>query len=79
MMAEANRPFVMEKTLPTQLDSLVKSRKSPLFVILAKARISLFQALMDSGFRRSDGLSDFLRIHQAYAAKQYQRHLHGPQ
>jgi hypothetical protein len=44
-------------------DSLVKSRKWPLFVIPAKAGIQCFQMLMDSGFRRSDGLSDFLRIH----------------
>jgi hypothetical protein len=47
------------------LDELVKSRKTPFFVIPAKAEIQLFQLVaefLDSGFHRSD---DFLRNHQS--------------
>jgi hypothetical protein len=46
------------------LDGPVKSRKTPFFVIPAKAGIQFFQLvteLLDSGFHRSD---DFLRNHQ---------------
>jgi len=46
------------------IDELVKSRKTPFFVIPAKAGIQFFQLvteLLDSGFHRSD---DFLRNHQ---------------
>jgi hypothetical protein len=46
------------------LDELVKSRKTPFFVIPAKAGIQSFQLVtefLDSGFHRSD---DFLRDHQ---------------
>jgi len=45
-------------------DELVKSRKTPFFVIPAKAGIQFFQLVtefLDSGFHRSD---DFLRNHQ---------------
>ena len=48
-----------------KLDELVKSRKTPFFVIPAKAGIQFFQLvteLLDSGFHRSD---DFLRDRQA--------------
>ncbi len=44
-------------------DDFVKSRKTPFFVIPAKAGIQSIQGLMkalDSGFHRSD---DFLRVH----------------
>jgi len=46
------------------LDELVKSRKTPFFVIPAKAGIQFFQLVtefLDSGFHRSN---DFLRNHQ---------------
>jgi hypothetical protein len=46
------------------IDELVKSRKTPFFVIPAKAGIQFFQLVtefLDSGFHRSD---DFLRNHQ---------------
>jgi hypothetical protein len=46
------------------IDELVKSRKTPFFVIPAKAGIHFFQLVtefLDSGFHRSD---DFLRNHQ---------------
>ena len=45
------------------LDALVKSRKTPFFVIPAKAGIQFFQLVAEfpaSGFHRSD---DFLRNH----------------
>jgi hypothetical protein len=47
-----------------KIDELVKSRKTPFFVIPAKAGIQFFQVVaefLDSGFHRSD---DFLRNHQ---------------
>jgi hypothetical protein len=47
-----------------KVDELVKSRKTPFFVIPAKAGIQLFQLVaefLDSGFHRSD---DFLRDRQ---------------
>ncbi len=47
-----------------KLDDLAKSPFGPIFVIPAKAGIQLFQAVLDSCFRRSDGFSDFLRDHQ---------------
>jgi hypothetical protein len=49
---------------PLKLDDFVKSRKTPFFVIPAKAGIQSIQGLtkaLDSGFHRSD---DFLRDHQ---------------
>jgi len=48
------------------VDDLVKSRFCPIFVIPAKAGIQLIQAVLDSCFRRSDGFSDFLRVHQCW-------------
>ena len=48
----------------TKLDKLVKSQKTPVFVIPAKAGIQETQPLVDSRFRGSDGLGDFLRDHQ---------------
>ena len=50
-------------------DELVKSRKTPFFVIPAKAGIQFFQLVaefLDSGFHRSD---DFLRNHQSSKPK----------
>jgi len=41
------------------IDELVKSRKSPVFVIPAKAGIQELRALLDPGFRRGDGFRDF--------------------
>jgi hypothetical protein len=46
------------------LDDLVKSLQIPLFVIPAEAGIQLFQDVLDPGFRRGDGVFDFLRDHQ---------------
>jgi len=45
-------------------DETVKSRKSPVFVIPAQARIQGNQGVLGSRFRRSDGFGDFLRFHQ---------------
>ena len=50
--------------LISNIDGLVKSRKTPLSVIPAKAGIQFIQLVtkaLDSGFHRSD---DFLRVHQ---------------
>jgi hypothetical protein len=46
-------------------DDLVNSVKIPFFGIPAKARIRLFQDVPDPGFRRGDGLFDFLRDDQS--------------
>jgi len=48
------------------IDKLVKNQKIPVFVIPAKAGIQETQPLVDSRFRGSDGLGDFLRDHQHY-------------
>ena len=48
----------------TKFDGPVKSPFCPGFVIPVKAGIQAFQAVLDSGFRRSDGFFDFLRDHQ---------------
>ena len=48
----------------SKLDKLVKSQKSLVFVIPANAGIQGNQSLLDSRFRGSDGLGDFLRDHQ---------------
>jgi len=45
------------------LDGNVKSPFCPIFVIPAKAGIQLIQAVLDSGFHRSD---DFLRDNQTW-------------
>ena len=47
-----------------KFDAFVKSPLQPLSVIPAKAGIQLFQALLDSRFRGSDVVFDFLRVHQ---------------
>ena len=52
------------KSWSDNLDELVKSRKTPFFVIPAKAGIQFFQLVtefLDSDFHRSD---DFLRDRQ---------------
>jgi len=49
-----------------KVDKLVKSRKAPVIVIPAKAGIQGNQSVLDSRFRGSDGLGDFLRDHQSY-------------
>jgi len=46
------------------VDAFVKSRKTPFSVIPAEAGIQQKQAVLDPGFRRGDGLGDFLRTHQ---------------
>jgi len=54
----------IHKNNDLHIDELVKSRKTPFFVIPAKAGIQFFQLFTefpDSGFHRSD---DFLRNHQ---------------
>jgi hypothetical protein len=48
----------------TKIDGFVKSQKTPFSVIPAKAGIQECQGLLDPGFRRGDGLEDFLRGHQ---------------
>ena len=49
-----------------KFDSLVKSQKLPVFVIPANAGIQGNQSLLDSRFRGSDGLGDFLRTYQIW-------------
>ena len=51
-------------TLKSRIDELVKSQKAPVIVIPVKTGIQENQLLMDSRFRGSDGLGDFLRDHQ---------------
>ena len=52
------------KTGTTNLEGFVKSRKTPFSVIPAKAGIQEKQGLLDPGFRRGDGIDDFLRDRQ---------------
>ena len=47
-----------------KVDEFVKSHKSLVFGIPAKAGIQGNQSLLDSRFRGSDGLGDFLRVCQ---------------
>jgi len=55
----------VEKKIQTfNIDAVVKSPKSSVFVIPAKAGIQESQVLMDPRFREGDGLGDFLRICQ---------------
>ncbi len=42
----------------------VKSQKTPFSVIPAEAGIQEYRGLLDPGFRRGDGMEDFLRTHQ---------------
>ena len=46
------------------IDKFVKSQKAPVLVIPVKTGIQENQPLMNSRFRGSDGLGDFLRDHQ---------------
>ena len=48
-----------------KIDKLVKSQKTPVFVIPAKAGIHETQPLVDSLFRGSDGLRDFSHGYQS--------------
>ena len=48
----------------SKFDELVKSQKAPHIVIPVKTGIQENQPLMDSRFRGSDDLRDFLRDHQ---------------
>jgi len=50
--------------MEAKFDEFVKNQKSSLFVIPAKAGIQGNQPLVDSRFRGSDGLRDFLQNHQ---------------
>jgi hypothetical protein len=47
-----------------KFDAFVKSRISVFSVIPAEAGIQEYQGLLDPGFRRGDGLGDFLRVRQ---------------
>jgi hypothetical protein len=55
---------IIQKQRKTRNDELVKSPKTPFSVIPAEAGIQECQQLLDPGFRRGDGLGDFLRNHQ---------------
>jgi len=46
------------------IDGFAKSPFRPIFVIPAKAGIRVILVVLDSCFRRSGGLPDFLRDHQ---------------
>jgi len=55
----------MEENLKKMnIDDLVKSLIQPIIVIPVKTGIQRIQILLDSCFRRSDSLIDFLRLHQ---------------
>ena len=54
----------MKKFIWINIDGFVKSLKSSLDVILAKAGIQFFQIVLDTCLRRHDGVSDFLRVCQ---------------
>jgi len=49
-----------QKERRPNFDELVKSRKTPFFVIPAEAGIQSNQVVLDPGVRRGDGLVDFL-------------------
>jgi hypothetical protein len=44
------------------IDGLVRSQKTSFSVIPAEAGIQEYQEVLDPGFRRGDGLEDFLRV-----------------
>jgi hypothetical protein len=46
------------------IDGFVKNPKTLFSVIPAEAGIQEYQGLLDPGFRRGDGLEDFLRDRQ---------------
>jgi hypothetical protein len=48
----------------SDVDGLVKSQKTLFSVIPAEAGIQGYKELLDPGFRRGDGLEDFLRDRQ---------------
>ena len=50
-------------------DELVKSQKATVIVIPVKTGIQENQLLMDSRFRGSDGIGDYLRDHHSNHAK----------
>ena len=59
-------PFVSGKgSKVPKVDELVKNQKAPVIVIPVQTGIQENQLLMDSRFRGSDGLGDFLRNHQS--------------
>jgi len=62
-VSEVGNP-IRTKNMHFKFDGPVKSQETPAFVIPAKAGIQETQALVDSRFRGSDGLGDFLRDHQ---------------
>jgi len=47
-----------------KIDEFVKSQKAPVIVIPVKTGMQENQLIMDSRFRGSDGLGDFLLDHQ---------------
>jgi hypothetical protein len=47
-----------------EADEFVKILKSSKSVIPAKAGTQSFRNVLDPGFRRGDGVFDFLRVHQ---------------
>ncbi len=49
---------------PVRFDEFVNSPKIALDVLPAEAGIQYYQAVLDSGFRRSDMAGDFLRARQ---------------
>jgi len=62
-IAKTDATIYNESPTYFKLDVLVKSQKSSVFVIPAKAGIQEYQVVMDPRFRGGDGLGDFLRIH----------------
>ena len=56
--------IVKKKRLIIKFDAFVKSLKTPIGVIPAKAGIQYFQALLDACLRRHDRVLDFLRDRQ---------------
>jgi len=63
------KPQKGAKLTKNKIDDLAKSRKTPIFVIPAKAGIQGIQPLVDSRFRGSDGLGDFLHGRQNWIKK----------
>jgi len=59
------RPRAVEASYERiKIDGLVKSPKTPFFVIPAKAGIQEIREVLDPGFRRGDGFEGFFRTHQ---------------
>jgi hypothetical protein len=55
---------MQQKMFQINYGGLAKSRKMPFPVIPAEAGIQENQELLDPGFRRGDGVEDFLQSHQ---------------